>query len=156
MGYAWLDYSSLSPGSVVGAGLGEKVNSISASDRACVKSRNVAECARTAGWRWSKHSLACSAAHHLPTSLTCVLVQKLNYGDALRFGKVRTSPVSEAFGARYDFRKFVADESRMWDVIAGQYQDGHTESRAEPVIRVMGRNFQPVLPSHEASGPRPG
>jgi len=31
MGYAWLDYNSLSPGSVVGADLGEKVKPIFAS-----------------------------------------------------------------------------------------------------------------------------
>ena len=54
-----------------------------------------------------------------PSSLIRVLVQESNYGDALRVGKVRTSPVSETFGARCDFRKFDADESRMRDVIAG-------------------------------------
>lgn len=74
-----------------------------------------------------------------------MFVKKRNYGVTLRFGKVRTFPVCEALGARYDFSEFVADGSRMRDVVAGQYENRHAKSFDKVSIYGKDEIFRPHM-----------
>ena len=78
--------------------------------------------------RRCESTVASLASRHPLNSLAGVFVKKRNYGVTLSFGKVRAFPVREALGARYDFSKFVADGTRMRDVVAGQYENRHAKS----------------------------